>query len=377
DCVPSTERSRWFSLWSGVIFGGMAFGPSLGSLISDYTRNIMVIFYITVAFDLVYIIFVAFILPESMSPEALRNASESRKRAASRLRSSWWRELIGKLLTVIAPLNMFFPRVVSRSGSRKRYDWNPAFIGLAFALHATNSGSYSFKYQYALKAFAWSSTQMGNWLSLLGFTRGLHLVVILPLILKGLHWYRQRNAPAKESAPASDPDSKAKAIDLLVARASLGVDISSYIASALVTTSTAFIGTSSLLSFGGGYPPAIQSLALALTQGPSSEGAQNVNPTTDEPRYEGASIDTSAPDDTGRLLGAMSVVHALCSQILGPSLFGMTFVATIASLPRAIFWLSAALNLAALMSLLFVRLASPGRNKEDDAEYVLLNNMEE
>ncbi|KAG8705611.1 hypothetical protein FRC08_001575 [Ceratobasidium sp. 394] len=377
DCVPSTERSRWFSLWSGVIFGGMAFGPSLGSLISDYTRNIMVIFYITVAFDLVYITFVAFILPESMSPEALRNASESRKRAASRLKSSWWRELIGKLLTVIAPLNMFFPRVISRSGSRKRYDWNPAFIGLAFALHATNSGSYSFKYQYALKAFAWSSTQMGNWLSLLGFTRGLHLVVILPLILKGLHWYRQRSAPAKESVLASDPDGKAKAIDLLVARASLGVDISSYIASALVTTSTAFIGTSSLLSFGGGYPPAIQSLALALTQGPSSEGARNVNPTTDEPRYEGASIDTSAPDDTGRLLGAMSVVHALCSQILGPSLFGMTFVATVASLPRAIFWLSAALNLAALMSLLLVRLAPPGRNKEDDAEYVLLNNMEE
>ncbi|KAG8743685.1 hypothetical protein FRC10_011558 [Ceratobasidium sp. 414] len=377
DCVPSTERSRWFSLWSGVIFGGMAFGPSLGSLISSYTQNVMVIFYMAVAFDVVYTIFVAFILPESMSPEALRNASESKKRAALRLKSSWWRELIGKLLAVIAPLNMFFPRVISRSGSRKKYDWNPAFIGLAFALHATNSGSYSFKYQYALKAFAWSSTQMGNWLSLLGFTRALHLVVVLPLILKGLHWYRERTASTKESASALDSDSKAKAVDLLVARASLGVDISSYTASALVTTSAAFIGTTSLLSFGGGYPPAIQSLALALTQGPNSEGARNVDPTTDDPRYEGASIDTSAPDDTGRLLGAMSVVHALCSQILGPSLFGMTFVATVASLPRAIFWLSAALNFAAMTSLLFVRLARPGQNKEDDAEYVLLNNMEE
>ncbi|KAG8679649.1 hypothetical protein FRC09_018825, partial [Ceratobasidium sp. 395] len=272
--------------------------------------------------------------------------------------------------------DMFFPRVISRSGARKRRDWNPTFIGLAFALHATNSGSYSFKYQYALKAFAWSSTQMGNWLSLLGFTRALHLVVILPLILKGLHWYRERTASTKESVSTSDPDSKAKDIDLLVARASIGVDVTSYTASALVTTSAAFVGTSSLLSFGGGYGPAIQSLALSLTQNPTSETKQSVNPTTDEPRYEGASIDTSAPDDTGRLLGAMSVVHALCSQILGPSLFGMTFVATVASLPRAIFWLSAALNVAALISLLCVRLAPAGQSK-DDAEYVLLNNMED
>ncbi|KAG9103716.1 hypothetical protein FRC07_009938, partial [Ceratobasidium sp. 392] len=100
-----------------------------------------------------------------------------------------------------------------------------------------------------------------------------------------------------------------------------------------------------------------------------------IDPTTDEPRYEGASIDTSLSDDTGRLLGAMSVVHALCSQILGPSLFGMSFVATVASFPRAIFWLSAAFNIATLLSLLCVRLAR--RDKEDDAEYVLLNNMED
>jgi hypothetical protein len=216
---------------------------------------------------------------------------------------------------------------------------------------------------------------MGNWLSLLGFTRALHLTVILPLILKGIHWYRERTAPNKESASASELNKKAKAVDLLVARTSLGVDVSSYVASALVTTSSAFIGTTTLLSFGGGYPPAIQSLALALTQSPTSETKPNVNPSPDDPRYEGASIDTAAPDDTGRLLGAMSVVYALCSQILGPSLFGMTFVATVASLPRSIFWLSAALNFAALGSLLLVRLSRPG--EENDAEYVLLSNMEE
>lgn len=218
---------------------------------------------------------------------------------------------------------------------------------------------------------------MGNWLSLLGFTRALHLMVILPLMLKGLHWFRERAASGKASASAPDSNSKAKAVDLLVARVSLAVDISSYTASALVTTSSAFVGTTTLLSFGGGYGPAIQSLALALTQTqPSDKTPDITNLTTDEPRYEGAAMNPSTPDDTGRLLGAMSVVYAFCSQIIGPTLFGMTFVATVESLPRSIFWLSVILNVGSLTSLLLVRLVSSNQEK-DDAEYVLLSNMDE
>lgn len=212
---------------------------------------------------------------------------------------------------------------------------------------------------------------MGNWLSLLGFTRGIHLTVILPLVLKGIHWYRERNISSRK--PLSDED-KAKAVDLLVARASLGIDVSSYTASALVTTSSAFVGTTTLLSLGGGYPPAIQSLALAVTQ-TSKDPSSNTHAATGEPHYETASTDT-APDDTGRLLGAMSVVSTLCSQIIGPSIFGMVFVATVETLPRSLFWLSAILNSAALLSLLLVRLSKPDAS-EDDAEYVLLNNMDE
>lgn len=213
---------------------------------------------------------------------------------------------------------------------------------------------------------------MGNWLSLLGFTRAFHLTILLPLILKGIHWLRERKPPTK---PLSDSD-QAQSVDLLVARASLGVDITSYSASALVTTSTAFLGTTTILSFGGGYPPAIQSLALALTQTSKVKDAAAVHLTSDEPRFEGTSIDTTAPDDTGRLLGAMSVVYTLCSQILGPSLFGALFVATVGSAPRSIFWLSAILNGLSLGSLLLVRL-KPSGDTEDDVEYVLLNNMED
>lgn len=157
DCVAPTERwvplvlasttikptvlfrSRWFSLWSGVIFAGMALGPSLGSFITSYTQNLMVIFYINVVFDLVYTLFVAFILPESMSPEALRNAVEFRRRSRSNSGSPWWKRFSRKLLVLVAPLGMFLPRTIQKSAGRKLRDWNVTFIGLAFALHATNS----------------------------------------------------------------------------------------------------------------------------------------------------------------------------------------------------------------------------------------------
>ncbi|KDN51796.1 hypothetical protein RSAG8_00344, partial [Rhizoctonia solani AG-8 WAC10335] len=357
---------------TGIIFAGMALGPGFGSLLIKFTGNAMLIFYIAAVSDLIYALYVAFILPESIGPERMQAAREAKRRSQKSSTVNPVKNLVLNVLGVLAPFTIFFPRAVQRPGGRKKYEWNASFIGLAYALHAVNSGSYSFKYQYAIKAFGWSSTQMGNWLSLLGFTRAFHLTILLPLILKGIHWLRERKPPIK---PLSDSD-KAQSVDLLVARVSLGVDISSYSASALVTTSNAFLGTSTILSFGGGYPPAIQSLALVLTQTSKAQDAATVNLTSDEPRFEGSSIDTTAPDDTGRLLGAMSVVYTLCSQIFGPSLFGALFVATVGSAPRSIFWLSAVLNGLALGSLLLVRL-KPSSDTEDDVEYVLLNNMED
>ncbi|ELU44721.1 hypothetical protein AG1IA_01262 [Rhizoctonia solani AG-1 IA] len=309
DCVPSTERS-------GIIFAGMSLGPGFGSLLINFTGNAMLIFYIALAFDLIYGLYVGFILPESMDPEHMKAAREAKRRSKESSKAVSLKGLVLNLIGVVAPFTMFFPRIIQRSGGRKKYEWNATFIAI--------------------------------------------------------HWVRERRPPTK---PVSESD-KAQSVDLLVARASVGVDITSYSASALVTTSSAFLGTTTILSFGGGYPPAIQSLALALTQTSKTQDAATVNLTSDEPRFESTSIDTNAPDDTGRLLGAMSVVYTLCSQIFGPSLFGALFVATVGSAPRAIFWLSATLNGLALCSLLMVRLKSSG-DKEDDVEYVLLNNMED
>ncbi|KAG8734092.1 hypothetical protein FRC11_012242 [Ceratobasidium sp. 423] len=150
DCVPSTERSRWFSLWSGIIFAGMALGPGFGSLLIKFTGNAMLIFYIAVVSDLVYALYVAFILPESMDPGHMQAAREARQRAKKSSTAGPIEGLVLNVLGVLAPFAIFFPRVVQRSGGRKKYEWNASFIGLAYALHAVNSVSNSCHVEYTI-----------------------------------------------------------------------------------------------------------------------------------------------------------------------------------------------------------------------------------
>jgi len=62
--------------------------------------------------------------------------------------------------------------------------------------------------------------------------------------------------------------------------------------------------------------------------------------------------------ESGKLFGAMSVMQSLCSQIIGPALFGVTFLKSVRTFPTAIFFLAAAAVMLSFIVLLFVRLPS-------------------
>jgi hypothetical protein len=199
-------------------------------------------------------------------------------------------------------------------------------------------GSYPFKFQYALKTFHWSSIQLGHWLSLVGFWRAVHLSVVLPLIIKALY--------ARSEQLSSNAQ---KRTDLLVVRASLALDLLGYILLSIVTSQSSFIGATVILSFAGGFAPSSQSLALALAH-PSAHAARR------DARAHVKTLPSGAKQEIGRLFGALAVVHALGSQVIGPAMFSVTFVATVAIYPRAIFWLSSLITLLALGALGGVRL---------------------
>jgi hypothetical protein len=117
----------------------MALGPGFGSLLIKFTGNAMLIFYIAVASDLVYALYVAFILPESTDPEHMKAARDAKRRSKESSKAVSLKGLVLNLIGTVAPFAMFFPRTIQRSGGRKKYEWNATFIGLAYSLHAVNS----------------------------------------------------------------------------------------------------------------------------------------------------------------------------------------------------------------------------------------------
>jgi MFS family permease len=310
----------------------MAIGPTLGALLTQHTQDLLAAFYVAAAFHILCIFLYLFVVPESLD-KAHRMAAVELHHASQDPNSTWLTTIKHTVLTFAHPLVVFIPRRRPRGKGR---DWSLTWIGIAFATAMLNMGSYSFKFQYALAAFGWGTTELGYWMSIVGVSRATHLVLIFPLLLKLLHIvYRGRRHTH---------------VDLFVARLSLIIELLGYIVMGLIMDPKLFAITTCWMSLGGGFGPSVQSIALALCQDQTTKPADHSDSSSE------SEDSARAPPETGRLFGALSVLQALASQIVGPSLFGVVFVSTIASAPRAIFWTSGACVLGSLMALGMVRL---------------------
>lgn len=118
--------------------------------------------------------------------------------------------------------------------------------------------------------------------------------------------------------------------NLTLARVSLLVDLAAYTLVSLSATGPQFLTSSMMSSFGTGFSPSTQALALHLIP--------------------------SGDKDAGKLFGAFGMLGALSTQVIGPSLFGFIYIATVAVFPKAIFVVGAAVLLCAFTTLSLVRL---------------------
>ncbi|KAF8758664.1 MFS general substrate transporter [Rhizoctonia solani] len=337
DIVQPAARSRLFSFFTGALFAGMAVGPTLGALITQHTNDLLTVFYVATALHVTYAILALIVIPESLDLKD-RAAAMERYKANQDPNATWFSHVKHAVSTFARPLVVFIPQKRARGKGR---DWSLTWIGIAFASAMLNMGSYTFKFQYAITQFGWGTTELGYWMSIVGVSRAAHLLLILPLILRGLQMvYRGRRHTY---------------IDLFVARLSLGIELVGYIVMGMITDTTLFAITTCWMSFGGGFAPSVQSIALALSQDQTAEKPiESDSPASDS---ELASKPTGpSPSESGTLFGALSVLQSVSSQIVGPSLFGLVFVSTISSAPRAIFWASACCVFVSLFSLGMVRL---------------------
>ncbi|KAF9444748.1 MFS general substrate transporter [Macrolepiota fuliginosa MF-IS2] len=337
DTTSHHDRSRIFSLSLGLVFTGMAIGPTLGALLIRSTGQILSVFYVSAGSHLIYAFLVWFILPESLSLSyrlraRAKYAEEVQVDSSGRNRSFTVRLLVvtRRLFAFLSPLSVLSPEVKDSSSNplkKRKRDWNLTLLGIAYALTTSIMGSYTYKFQYAASTFGWTSETLGYWLSLVGAARAIYLTVLLPVAIKlfkpkpitiEIPRTTSETEPLLSSSESNGDLPKKKkeihspAFDLGLGRISLLIEIVAYTFMALAPTPFAFTVFGMLSAMGAAFSPATQTVALALYT-----------------RRGGT--------ESGRLFGALSVLQALGSQILGPSLYGIIYVKTVSTYPRTIF----------------------------------------
>lgn len=129
---------------------------------------------------------------------------------------------------------------------------------------------------------------------------------------------------------------KSAILDLWTYRISLAIDMTFYALLATNPSPMAFVLLSVGLTLGSGSAPAANSLALSLV--PSSQ-------------------------ETGRLFGALSVLSALGTTLLGPLIFGSIYASTVGWYAPTIFAVAAGILAVAIALICCIRL--PGHGKRD------------
>lgn len=148
DTTNEGVRSRMFSLSLGLLFTGMAIGPTLGSLLIHYTGKTISVFYAATFVHILYTIFVWTILPESLSEK--RRMISKAKYDAEMAEVTIEREQnpavsilvrLRRLFAFLSPLAVFMPAAEKNPGSSPlkapKKDWNLTLIALGYAFTIT------------------------------------------------------------------------------------------------------------------------------------------------------------------------------------------------------------------------------------------------
>ncbi|THH14854.1 hypothetical protein EW146_g5538 [Bondarzewia mesenterica] len=384
DCSTPASRARNFSLFLGLLFTGAALGPSLGSLLIWWSNNIMSVFYMSTSVHCLYAIFTWFVIPESLLPVQMTfSRRKHAEEAEIRRRRTGLLSRLRRLFSFLSPLSMLAPPLVEQAVSPRKTgsrDWNLTLVTMAYGSLISLMGSTQYIMQYASAKYRWSTVMLGYWISIVSAARALYLTFIFPLIIKQ---FKPTSPPIRlpvspleplnpnnptspssttsrssSSGPgAKSPDDQVRAheehhspsFDLALARGSTLIDIISYTLLPLAPTPIAFVMASTISSLGAGFSPAVHSLSLELY------------------RRRGGT-------ESGELFGAMSVVQALSSQIIGPAAFGFVYIKTVAKFPPALLFVALGLSASAFLMLSLVRL-QPEAKHGDVASLIDVEGM--
>ncbi|MCJ1320493.1 hypothetical protein MMC15_005833 [Xylographa vitiligo] len=332
DCTEPSKQSVAFARFQGCLFTGIAIGPFIAGYIVKRTGDILSIFYIALGAHLLFLVFILFIVPESLTKE--RQLAARQKAQAAGLGegyawtwgASWrrfsratfsnqpyqdevpssdtwtWTSLFHRLSKgggLFTPLSILWP---SGPGSSRAVRRNLVFLAAVdTTMFGVAMGSLTVVLIYAGYAFHLDTYHQTIFLSVVNTVRVTVLIVVLPLLIRLV-----RGPPASR---APERNSGSDALDLAIVRIAIVFDIVGYVGYATAQSGGMLIASGAVAAFGGMGSPTLQS---ALTKHVPA-------------------------DRTGQLLGAMGLLHAL-ARVVAPTVFNRIYAITVVrGFPQAVF----------------------------------------
>lgn len=319
DCTSPQKRNVAFGYFHACLFTGIAVGPVLSGYVISWrekyvgkTEAVLLIFYMALACHAFFMLFLAFVVPESLSKarqDAARQRYKEEKERYGGLDPDWIDQL--RSINLFAPLKILWPTGPGTTPALRRNlvllaATDTIMLGVAM-------GAMGVVIVYTRRQFGWQELESGKFVSVVNSARVFALLVALPLATRLI---RGKNGTKNQRNSGSD------LFDLSIIRLTVFFEMLGYLGYTLSRNGNLFMVSGTIASLGGISSPAIGS---ALTK-------------------------HVPPDRVGQLLGATGLLHAV-SRVVGPTIFNGIYSATVGSFRQTVFvCLTATFGVAFILS---------------------------
>lgn len=304
DCVAPQKRNVAFAYFHAALFSGIAIGPVVAGYIikarmkySSKVDAVVFIFYLALVAHGLFIAFLLFCIPESLSKSRQEAAREKHREEMERLgpASDWINQL--RHINLFQPLKILWP---TGPGSSSAVRWNLLLLAATDTImFGVAMGAMGVVLVYTRRQFDWQSLESGRFVSVVNGCRVVALLVVMPLLTRLV---RGKNGAMKQRSSGTD------LFDLRIIRAAIFFDTLGYVGYALAPSGALFTLSGVVTAVGGIGSPAL-----------------------------GAALTKHVPNDkVGQLLGATGLLHAI-SRIVGPTIFNGIYSATVSGYRQTVF----------------------------------------
>ncbi|ANB14245.1 hypothetical protein AWJ20_5206 [Sugiyamaella lignohabitans] len=326
DCIPPSLRAKSLAMLDSCLFGSIAIGPVIGSLILSTYRSLPKLYMVSIGFYVTNIVLTALFLVESRPLKARRMSQVQYDTDLEQVMSNAtnWQQYLHKV-NFLKPLALLkFDHLSDRASRRNaRMLVIMASLGMEFAIAIS-----PIIMMIAELKFKWTGVEVGYLISVFGMSRVFVLAIIFPLALRFLR--------SKFRVVGNGLDK----VDLTMIRIGQLISIFGYSA------------------LGNAPNPKVFAIVLIID---SLAGVQI-------PSMKNAIIKHAPQDRIGELLGALSLVNNF-SMVVGPLVFFRIFNLTVATRPQTVFEIVSLGFFCLLITSFFLSKPSPPPSPDEPHNY--------